>query len=67
MPALTEVVEQIKTLVSDIESELMLIDSRGFAYIRSKNIRKSAQELKLAAQGLRVLTSEEFNASKTKK
>lgn len=64
MDALKKVVEIIEAHVADIKTEIAKAEEKGFVYARSKTIRKSAQDLKIAAQDLRVMTNDEFKKVK---
>jgi hypothetical protein len=66
MDALKKVVEQIKANLVDIEAEIVRAEEKGFVYARSKEIRKSAQAIKIAAQDLREVTTIEFKKTQEK-
>jgi len=58
MDKLKKVVAEIEEKISEIKAEFERADSAGFVYNRAKAIRKSAQDIKVAAQGLRELATE---------
>lgn len=60
MDVLKTIVETIESNIADIKSEIEKAEEKGFVYARSKNIRAFAQNIKLAAQDLRVETNDEF-------
>lgn len=60
MDAIKKAVEAIETNVADIKSEIIKAEEKGFVYARAKEIRSSAQLIKIAAQGLREITTDEF-------
>lgn len=64
MDALKKIVETIDVHVADVKAEIAKAEEKGFVYARSKTIRALAQSLKLAAQDLRVMTSDEFKKAK---
>jgi len=63
MDKIEQIVATIEGQLAEIKSEIETAKTKGFVYARAKNIRKTAQELKVAAQNLRVMTSEEFKGS----
>ena len=60
MNTLKEIVTTLESHIADIKVEIEKAETNGFVYARSKAIRASAQSIKLAAQGLREVTSDEF-------
>lgn len=64
MDKLENIVVSLKNEIATIESEIVIAKEKGFAYIRSRNIRKAAQSLKIAAQDLRTVSSEILKESK---
>lgn len=67
MEKIEQILVSVKAQVAEIESEIEIAKTKGFVYARAKNIRKAAQELKVAAQDLRTTTTEEFKALKEQK
>jgi hypothetical protein len=61
-----ELVEELTAKSENMKAELETATEKGFAYARSKNIRKYAQEAKLAAQNIRIACSQLFKAEKDK-
>lgn len=47
-------IQELQSKVEEMKSEVGIAEEKGFVYARSKNIRKSAQEAKLAAQNIRI-------------
>ena len=60
MDSLKKVIESIESNIVDIKAEITKAEDKGFVYARSKNIRAFAQNIKLAAQDLRIMTNDEF-------
>ena len=64
MDQIKSCVEQLKVVVTDMDAEIEKAETKGFVYARSKNIRGFAQQIKLIAQDIRVITNDEFKSSK---
>lgn len=64
MEKIEKIVSTIEESIAEIKSEITMAKEKGFVYARAKNIRKAAQALKISAQDLRTVTSEEFKAKK---
>ena len=60
MQEIIKLAHDIENELTDIYNEIENIQENGFVYARAKNIRKAAQEIKVHAQNLRILTTEEF-------
>ena len=61
MQSIIKIVEEIKVFVTEIENELN--NNSSFTYKVSKNIRKSAQNLKIYSADLRKTCSEVYKAA----
>lgn len=64
MNALKKIVSELESHIVDINAEIARAETKGFVYARAKEIRKSAQLLKVAAQALRETTHDEFKKAK---
>ena len=64
MNKIEEIISLIEENLVEIKSETEIVKEKGFTYTRAKNIRKAAQQIKITAQDLRIVTSKEFKAVK---
>jgi len=64
MDKINQLAHSIEEELTDIYNEISTAQEKGFVYARAKNIRKAAQSLKLHAQDLRAVTTEEFKKLK---
>lgn len=67
MEAIKTIIASMQSSINEINAEVTTAETKGFVYARSKEIRKSAQALKVASQELRNASTTALKAAKAAK